>query len=81
LPWTETDHHAVIDRHGHALLRQILSADDGQEDERAEDDPQEWERESLHLASSDAISGTSTLNNSPAIATSPPFNLSTSERT
>jgi hypothetical protein len=27
------------------------------------------------------MSGTSTLNNSPAIATNPPFNLSTSERT
>jgi hypothetical protein len=39
LPRTKTEHHAVVDRHRHALLRQILSAHDGQEDERAEDDP------------------------------------------
>ena len=30
---------AWVDRHRHALLRQILSAHDGQKDKRAEDDP------------------------------------------
>ncbi len=30
---------AVVDGHPHALLRRVLSAHDGQEDERAEDDP------------------------------------------
>jgi hypothetical protein len=32
--------HAVINRHRHALLRQILSSHDGKKDERAEDDPE-----------------------------------------
>jgi hypothetical protein len=39
LPWTKTEHDAVIDRHRHALLRHVFSAHDWQEDERGEDDP------------------------------------------
>jgi hypothetical protein len=76
------DYDKVVSRLGDGAVDLALcAAHDGQEEQRAEDDPQQWERGALHLASSDASSGTSTLNNSAPIATSPPLSLSTSERT